>query len=87
MNWHCFQLALDNTKPEIREGQTLEERDMRDCERNWQNTRGWAVMMNVSFRRQKRLWPEPTRGLCKKMDGIRNRYNLKSTGRIYTFAS
>ena len=37
---------------------------------------------------------EPTRqvflykgytGLSKKMDGIWNRYNLKSTGRIYTF--
>ena len=25
------------------------------------------------------------RGLSKKMDGIWNRYNLKSTGRIYTF--
>ena len=24
-------------------------------------------------------------GLLKKMDGIWNRYNLKSTGRIYTF--
>ena len=25
-----------------------------------------------------------TTGLSKKMDGILNRYNLKSTGRIYT---
>jgi len=25
-------------------------------------------------------------GLSKKMDGIWNRYNLKSTGRIYKFA-
>ena len=25
--------------------------------------------------------------LSKKMDGIWNRYNLKRTGRIYTFAS
>ena len=24
-------------------------------------------------------------GLSKKMDGIWNRYNLKNTGRIYTF--
>ena len=24
-------------------------------------------------------------GLSKKMDGVWNRYNLKSTGRIYTF--
>ena len=24
-------------------------------------------------------------GLSKKMDGIWNRYNLKSTGRVYTF--
>ena len=24
-------------------------------------------------------------GLSKKVDGIWNRYNLKSTGRIYTF--
>ena len=28
-----------------------------------------------------------TTGLSQKMDGIWNRYNLKSTGRIYTFAS
>ena len=27
----------------------------------------------------------PNTGLSKKMDGIWNRYNLKSTGRIYTF--
>ena len=26
-----------------------------------------------------------TTGLSEKMDGILNRYNLKSTGRIYTF--
>ena len=30
------------------------------------------------------MWPLYT-GLSKKMDGIWNRYNLKSTGRIYTF--
>jgi len=41
MNLHFFQLALDNTKPKIREGQTLGERDMRDCERIWWNTSGW----------------------------------------------
>ena len=29
-------------------------------------------------------WEDNT-GLSKKMDGIWNRYNLKSTGRIYTF--
>ena len=28
---------------------------------------------------------ENNTGLSKKMDGILNRYNLKSTGRIYTF--
>ena len=28
---------------------------------------------------------EGNRGLSKKMDGIWNRYNLKSTERIYTF--
>ena len=27
-----------------------------------------------------------TTGLSKKMDGIWNRYNLKNTGRIYTFS-
>jgi hypothetical protein len=31
------------------------------------------------------LWREGNTGLSKKMDGIWNRYNLKSTGRIYTF--
>ena len=30
-------------------------------------------------------WPPENTGLSKKMDGIWNRYNLKSTGRIYTF--
>jgi len=30
------------------------------------------------------VW-EDNIGLSKKMDGIWNRYNLKSTGRIYTF--
>ena len=29
--------------------------------------------------------PDIFTGLSKKMDGIWNRYNLKSTGRIYTF--
>ena len=29
--------------------------------------------------------PFSTTGSSKKMDGIWNRYNLKSTGRIYTF--
>ena len=29
--------------------------------------------------------PRNYTGLSKKMDGIWNRYNLKSTGRIYTF--
>ena len=35
------------------------------------------------------IWPSSGNtqytGLSKKMDGIWNRYNLKSTGRIYTF--
>ena len=30
-------------------------------------------------------WLQRYTGLSKKMDGIWNRYNLKSTGRIYTF--
>ena len=30
------------------------------------------------------LLPKKSTGLSKKMDGILNRYNLKSTGRIYT---
>ena len=36
---------------------------------------------------QKNKWPPElcSTGLSKKMDGIWNRYNLKSTGRIYTF--
>ena len=32
-----------------------------------------------------RYWVGNNTGLSKKMDGIWNRYNLKSTGRIYTF--
>ena len=31
-------------------------------------------------------WKNNSTGLSKKMDGIWNRYNLKSTGRIYTFS-
>ena len=31
------------------------------------------------------LYVKSNTGLSKKMDGIWNRYNLKSTGRIYTF--
>ena len=31
------------------------------------------------------VWILHNTGLSKKMDGIWNRYNLKSTGRIYTF--
>ena len=38
----------------------------------------------VSIRRQFQ-YGEYYTGLSKKMDGIWNRYNLKSTGRIYTF--
>ena len=34
---------------------------------------------HVAYEREKR-----NTGLSKKMDGILNRYNLKSTGRIYT---
>ena len=30
-------------------------------------------------------WRLTNTGLSKKMDGIWNRYNLKSTGQIYTF--
>jgi hypothetical protein len=33
------------------------------------------------------MWPAPlyNTGSSKKMDGIWNRYNIKSTGRIYKF--
>ena len=31
------------------------------------------------------LYGKKNTGLSKKMDGIWNRYNLKGTGRIYTF--
>ena len=34
----------------------------------------WGLAVHLSYT-----------GLSKKMDGIWNRYNLKSTGRIYTF--
>ena len=37
-------------------------------------------MLNIYITKKRK----PT-GLSKKMDGIWNRYNLKSTGRIYTF--
>ena len=43
----------------------------------------YCLTLNV-----KSLWyfeTSVTTGLSKKMDGIWNRYNLKSTGRIYTF--
>ena len=43
-----------------------------------------AVCFITTFK-QMRLWSTEYTGLSKKMDGIWNRYNLKSTGRIYTF--
>ena len=39
--------------------------------------------MNVLWNKREDV--EAGTGLSKKMDGIWNRYNLKSTGRIYTF--
>jgi len=39
----------------------------------------------VSNTRRSRDREEDNTGLSKKMDGISNRYNLKSTERIYTF--
>jgi len=45
---------------------------------------------SVDTKNKTQLYSKPTAfvsntGLSKKMDGIWNRYNLKSTGRIYTF--
>ena len=45
---------------------------MKDMPTDW--IAGWVVQI---------IWRNT--GLSKKMDGIWNRYNLKSTGRIYTF--
>ena len=56
-------------------------------------TADWLTDETVAWcplRIEKRLLKEAVKkrvntGLSKKMDGIWNRYNLKSTGRIYTF--
>ena len=48
-------------------------------------------LFTIYSQKQTYLWNsndnvmETNTGLSKKMDGIWNRYNLKSTGRIYTF--
>ena len=45
-------------------------------------------ILSSSISRQKEgknILSQISTGLSKKMDGIWNRYNLKSTGRIYTF--
>ena len=42
----------------------------------------FKVMKRVQQAKWSGLW---STGLSKKIDGIWNRYNLKSTGRIYTF--
>ena len=41
-------------------------------------------MFYLTLARLKHQYASNT-GLSKKMDGIWNRYNLKSTGRVYTF--
>ena len=49
---------------------------------------GVFLLFDVSFQIVTEFilfWSEYCTGLSKKMDGIWNRYNLKSTGRIYTF--
>ena len=44
----------------------------------WKGADFWGKIREV-------YWPFVYTVLSKKMDGIWNRYNLKSTGRIYTF--
>ena len=43
---------------------------------------GFSILVSVGSQKCSLVWYT---GLSKKMDGIWNRYNLKSTGRIYTF--
>ena len=50
---------------------------------NWVNAFLISFKSRISYGAGHRLWDYT--GLSKKMDGIWNRYNLKSTGRIYTF--
>ena len=50
---------------------------------NWQSSNVLSTILdNLLFIRTEKILYT---GLSKKMDGIWNRYNLKSTGRIYTF--
>jgi len=51
------------------------------CKSNFQN----LVFECFGCRKSWRVKKVEYAGLSKKMDGIWNRYNLKSTGRIYTF--
>ena len=57
--------------------------------RNWNRTRGESNNKDTGERKNwaRKIQPsiDMNTGLSKKMDGIWNRYNLKSTGRIYTF--
>ena len=56
---------------------------------NWRISSGTCLLQNSCNMRQTAICVtlHLNTGLSKKMDGIWNRYNLKSTGRIYTFAS
>ena len=46
----------------------------------------WQRMFKKAVNKRRQLLSvKRYTGLSKKMDGIWNRYNLKSTGRIYTF--
>ena len=51
--------------------------------RNWH---AWKLMLKEAgvLQRPYSQWRSRNTGLSKKMDGIWNRYNLKSTGLIYT---
>ena len=43
------------------------------------------IKFHISTFSAKLYFSKKNTGSSKKMDGIWNRYNLKSTGRIYTF--
>ena len=45
-----------------------------------------SLQENIKIMNRQEIWADIYTGLSKKMDGIWNRYNLKSTGWIYTFA-
>ena len=97
--WCEWRLAIWKEKGEISkeyfrsklidQGQLTIELDMEEVDLNVTNKNirdaTYLEVREIILKLKHQNVPAINTGLSKKMDGIWNRYNLKSTGRIYTF--